>query len=206
MMRRTIAKPLKPFMPFTNANANNRNTATEKAPRLIKKYPNRRLYDTKTSAYITLDDVRGFVTSGEKFQVIDAKSEENLTRSILLQIILEAEAGGAPMFTEEALSDMIRFYGNAFQGAMGPFLEKNIRAFLDMQTTLQEQNRSLFSGKGYNPDAWAQLLNTQNPAMQAMMGTYVEQSKAVFSQMQEAMQAQSRAMFGGFGLGDLPKR
>ncbi len=177
----------------------------DKAPRLIKKYPNRRLYDTKTSAYITLDDVRGFVVSGEKFQVIDAKTEDNLTRSILLQIILEAEAGGAPMFTEEALSHMIRFYGNAFQGAMGPFLEQNIRAFLDMQTKLQEQNRAMFTGKGYNPDAWAQLMNTQNPAMQAMMGSYVEQSKHVFSQMQEAMQAQSRAMFGGFGLSDTPR-
>ncbi len=125
----------------------NRST-TEKPPRLIKKYPNRRLYDTKTSAYITLDDVRGFVVSGEKFQVIDAKSEENLTRSILLQIILEAEASGAPMFTEEALSHMIRFYGNAFQGSMGPFLEQNIRAFLEMQTKLQEQNRAMFTGKG----------------------------------------------------------
>jgi polyhydroxyalkanoate synthesis repressor PhaR len=191
MVHRNIAKVTMP----------NR-SPSEKAPRLIKKYPNRRLYDTKTSAYITLDDVRGFVVSGDKFQVVDAKSEENLTRSILLQIILEAEASGAPMFTEEALSHMIRFYGNAFQGAMGPFLEQNIRAFLDMQTKLQEQNRAMFTGKGYNPDAWAQLMNTQNPAMQAMMGSYVEQSKTVFAQMQEAMQAQSRAMFGGFGLGD----
>jgi polyhydroxyalkanoate synthesis repressor PhaR len=181
-------------------------TPAEKAPRLIKKYPNRRLYDTKTSAYITLDDVRGFVTNGEKFQVLDAKSEENLTRSILLQIILEAEAGGAPMFTEEALANMIRFYGNAFQGAMGPFLEQNIASFLSMQTKLQEQNRALFTGKGYNPDAWAQMMNTQNPAMQAMMGSYMEQSKNVFTQMQEAMQAQSRAMFGGFGLGETGKR
>jgi polyhydroxyalkanoate synthesis repressor PhaR len=185
---------------------NSYSTAPDKTPRLIKKYPNRRLYDTKTSSYITLDDVRGLVANGDKFQVLDAKTEENLTRSILLQIILEAEAGGAPMFTEEALCYMIRFYGNAFQGAMGPFLEQNIRAFLDMQTKLQEQNRAMFTGKGYNPDAWAQLINNQNPAMQAMMGSYLEQSKTVFAQMQEAMQAQSRAMFGGFGLADIAKR
>lgn len=184
----------------------NRNTPSEKAPRLIKKYPNRRLYDTKTSAYITLDDVRSFVLSGEKFQVVDAKTEENLTRSILLQIILEAEAGGAPMFTEEALANMIRFYGNAFQGAMAPFLEQNIRAFTDMQAKLQDQNRALFTGKGYNPEAWAQMMNVQNPVMQNMMSAYVEQSKTVFTQMQEAMQTQSRSMFGGFGLGENPRR
>ena len=75
-----------------------------------------------------------------------------------------------------------------------------------MQAKLQEQNRSLFTGKGYNPEAWAQLMNVQNPAMQTMMSSYVEQSKTVFEQMQQAMQTQSRAMFGGFGLGEHPRR
>ena len=180
--------------------------AVEKPPRLIKKYPNRRLYDTKTSAYITLDDVRSFVLSGERFLVKDAKSEDDLTRNILLQIILESEAGGTPMFTEEALSNIIRFYGNTFQGAMGPFLEQNIRSFMEVQTKLSDQSRSLFSGKGYNPEAWAQVMNAQNPMMQTMMTNYVEQSKNVFVQMQETMQTQSRAMFGGFGLGENPRK
>ena len=189
-------------MPFRNTPS----ATAEKPPRLIKKYPNRRLYDTKTSAYITLDDVRSFVLSGERFVVKDAKSEDDLTRSILLQIILESEAGGTPMFTEEALANIIRFYGNAFQGAMGPFLEQNIRAFMDVQSKLNEQNRSLYSGKGYNPEAWAQVMNLQNPMMQNMMSNYVEQSKSVFAQMQETMQAQSRAMFGGFGMNENPKK
>ena len=87
-------------------------------PRIIKKYPNRRLYDTDTSTYITLAEVRHLVMDSEPFVVRDAKTNEDLTRSILLQIILEAEAGGAPMFTEAVLANIIRFYGNAMQGFM----------------------------------------------------------------------------------------
>ncbi len=175
----------------------NRNVTSDKPIRMIKKYPNRRLYDTKTSAYITLDDVRGLVTGGERFQIVDAKTDEDLTRSVLLQIILEAESGGTPIFTQDTLADIIRFYGNTFQGTMGSFLEQNIRAFLDIQTQLQDQNRAFFAGKGYNPEAWANLFNTQNPTMQAMMVNYLEHSKTAFENMREAMRTQSRAMFGG---------
>ena len=96
-------------------------------PRLIKKYPNRRLYDTQTSAYITLSDVKSLVIEHVHFKVADAKTGEDLTRSILLQIILEEEAGGAPMFSSEVLSQIIRFYGNATQGVMGKYLESNIK-------------------------------------------------------------------------------
>ena len=112
--------------------------------RLIKKYPNRRLYDTQTSSYITLADVKELVLEHGSFQVVDAKSGEDLTRNILLQIILEEEAGGAPMFTSDLLSQMIRFYGNAMQGMMGKYLESNIKAFTDMQAKLQDQVRSVY--------------------------------------------------------------
>jgi polyhydroxyalkanoate synthesis repressor PhaR len=84
------------------------------------------------------------VLKNEDFQVVDAKSGEDLTRSILLQIILEEEAGGAPMFTSDLLSQMIRFYGNAMQGMMGKYLEGNIKAFTDMQAKLQDQARSVY--------------------------------------------------------------
>src|SRR5690349_24985189 len=87
--------------------------------RLIKKYPNRRLYDTRTSVYITLADVKKLVVDGEEFQVVDAKTGEELTRSILLQIILEEEAAGAPMFSSGVLAQFIRSYGNAMQGKIG---------------------------------------------------------------------------------------
>ena len=90
--------------------------------RLVKKYPNRRLYDTKTSAYITLADVKGLVLALENFKVVDAKSGEDLTRSILLQIIIEEETAGVPLFTTELLSQMIRFYGHAMEGMLGKYL------------------------------------------------------------------------------------
>lgn len=97
--------------------------------RLIKKYPNRRLYDTKTSAYITLSDVKDLVLTTEPFKVLDAKNGEDLTRSILLQIILEEETAGVPLFTTDLLSQMIRFYGHAMQGMLGKYLETNIKSF-----------------------------------------------------------------------------
>ena len=164
------------------------------AMRVIKKYPNRRLYDTETSAYITLTDVRQLVMDSAQFVVRDAKTGEDLTRSILLQIILEEETGGAPMFTEAVLANIIRFYGNAMQGFMGTYLEKNVQAFMDLQVKMAEQS------KGLSPEMWAQFMNAKSPMMQGMMGSYVEQSKSVFTQMQEQMQKQSEQMLSAFGL------
>ncbi len=167
--------------------------------RLIKKYPNRRLYDTRTSSYITLTDVKELVLNHDEFQVVDAKTGEDLTRSILLQIILEEEAGGAPMFTSDLLAHMIRFYGNAMQGMMGKYLESNIKAFTDMQAKLQEQARAIYGENSpVGQDLWAQFLNFQGPALQSMMGAYVEQSKKMFQQMQEQLESQTRNMFSGF--------
>jgi polyhydroxyalkanoate synthesis repressor PhaR len=167
--------------------------------RLIKKYPNRRLYDTRTSSYITLADVKELVLGHEEFQVVDAKSGDDLTRSILLQIILEEEAGGAPMFTSDLLAQMIRFYGNAMQGMMGKYLENNIKAFADMQQKLQEQAKAIYGENNpLSQDLWAQFLNFQGPALQSMMGTYIEQSKKMFLQMQEQIESQTRNMFSGF--------
>ncbi len=162
--------------------------------RVIKKYPNRRLYDTNTSTYITLSDVKTLVMGSAPFVVRDAKTGEDLTRSILLQIILEEEAGGAPMFTEQVLSNIIRFYGNALQGFMGSYLEKNVQSFMDLQLKMSEQSKSL------SPESWAQFIQSQSPVMQGMMGTYVEQSKSLFTQMQEQMQKQSKQMLSTFGL------
>ncbi|MDR3452061.1 MAG: polyhydroxyalkanoate synthesis repressor PhaR [Rhodoferax sp.] len=163
-------------------------------PRVIKKYPNRRLYDTDTSTYITLAEVKHLVMDSEPFVVRDAKTNEDLTRSILLQIILEAEAGGAPMFTEAVLANIIRFYGNAMQGFMGTYLEKNVQTFMDLQAKMAEQS------KGLTPEMLAQLMSMQSPMMQGMMGSYVEQSKSMFVQMQEQMQKQTEQMLGAFGL------
>ncbi|MBA3997999.1 MAG: polyhydroxyalkanoate synthesis repressor PhaR [Candidatus Accumulibacter sp.] len=173
--------------------------------RLIKKYPNRRLYDTKTSAYITLSDVKDLVLGNENFKVLDAKTGEDLTRSILLQIILEEETGSVPLFTTDLLAQMIRFYGHAMQGMLGKYLETNMKAFTDFQSKLQEQSRSLY---GDNPqmqsDMWSQFLNFQGPAMQTMMSAYVDQSKQMFQQMQSQLQNQTRSMFTGIPFPGFP--
>ena len=173
--------------------------------RLIKKYPNRRLYDTQMSAYITLADVKQLVLDSENFKVVDAKSNEDLTRSILLQIILEEEAGGAPLFSSQMLAHMIRFYGHAMQGMMGTYMEKTLQAFVEVQTRIQEQSKSLYEGRVMpSPELWTQFMQIQTPMMQSMMSNYIEQSKNLFFQMQEQMQQQARNVFqnfpGGFNL------
>jgi polyhydroxyalkanoate synthesis repressor PhaR len=156
----------------------------EAGPRVLKKYPNRRLYDTQTSSYITLADVKRMVLDGETFEVRDAKTAEDLTRSILLQIILEEETGGVPMFTTTALAQLIRFYGHAMQGVMGSMLEKNLQAFVDLQARFAEQTKGLYDPKALTPEAWAQFMTGQAPLMQGLMGNYLEQSKQLFDQMQ----------------------
>ena len=171
--------------------------------RLIKKYPNRRLYDTQTSSYITLADVKELVLKHEEFQVIDAKSGEDLTRQILLQIILEEESAGAPMFSHDVLTQFIRFYGNAMQGIMGNYLERNVQAFLEIQKSIQEQSK-LYGDPSKTTELWSQFLTFQGPAMQHLTATYMEQSKAMFKQMQDQLQNQTRSMLSAFpfpGLG-----
>ena len=156
------------------------------ARRVLKKYPNRRLYDTQTSSYITLADVKQMVLRGEDFEVRDAKSSEDLTRSILLQIILEEESGGVPMFSTETLSQIIRFYGHALQGVMGTMIEKNLQAFVQMQAQFVQQGKGLYDPKHLSPEVWTQFLGAQPAALQGLMGGYVEQSRALFEQMQQA--------------------
>ena len=167
------------------------------AERLIKKYPNRRLYDTQTSSYITLSDVKQLVLDADDFTVVDAKSSEDLTRAILLQIILEEEANGVPMFSSSVLSQIIRYYGHAMQGMMGSYLEKNVQAFTDIQRRLTT-GATNFEGKPFSPEMWTQFMNVQAPIMQGMMNNYIDQSKNLFVQMQEQMQNQSLSLFGAF--------
>jgi polyhydroxyalkanoate synthesis repressor PhaR len=162
--------------------------------RVIKKYPNRRLYDTDTSSYITMAEVKALVMDDERFVVRDAKTNDDLTRSILLQIILEEETAGSPIFTEQVLANIIRFYGHAMQDFMGAYLEKNVQTFMDLQHKMAEQS------SGLNPEVWNQFMNAQSPMMQGMMGTYMEQSRSAFTQMQEHMQKNSAQMFTALGI------
>lgn len=173
--------------------------------RLIKKYPNRRLYDTKTSAYITLADVKALVLRYEEFQIVDAKSNEDLTRAILLQIILDEEAGGAPMFSSEILTQFIRFYGTAMQTMVGAYLERNIMLFNELQKKMKEQSQALYGDNAkLNQDWWNQFLAFQGPAMQGLISTYLDQSRNMFVQMQEQLQNQTKNIFSGFSFPGFP--
>jgi polyhydroxyalkanoate synthesis repressor PhaR len=167
--------------------------------RTIKKYPNRRLYDTANSGYITLTDVKQMVLDGIEFRVVDAKTNEDLTRAILLQIILDEESGGMPMFSSEMLAQMIRFYGSAQQTIIGQYIEQNVQAFLAIQKKLQEQAKQVYGDKMMlTPELWKQFMQMQAPAMQGMLGNYLEQSAKLFMDMQQRMQDQTRGMFSAF--------
>ena len=174
--------------------------------RILKKYPNRRLYDTQTSSYITLADVKQMVLTLQTFIVRDAKTQEDLTRSILLQIILEEETDGVPIFSTQMLSQIIRFYGHAMQGMMGSYLEKNLQTFTDIQSRLAEQSKGLYEPQTLSPELWTQFLNGQAPAVQGLMGNYLEQSRNMFQQMQDQMAKQTESLFPGMPGFVPPKR
>ena len=123
--------------------------------RLIKKYPNRRLYDTEESRYITLSEVRELVTRAIPFRVVDSQTEEDLTRAILLQIIMEQETGGSPMFTAPMLERFIRFYGDTAQATFTTFLDQSLDLFVKQQRMVTEQMQGMWSG---NPmDFWVKV-------------------------------------------------
>ena len=138
--------------------------------------------------------------ASEPVVVRDAKTGEDLTRSILLQIILEEEAGGTPLFSSEMLAQMIRFYGHAMQGMMGTYLEKTLQSFVEIQTRMSDQSKALYDGNKAmpNPELWTQFMAGQAPMFQTMMANYIDQSKNMFVQMQEQMQHQTRNMFQAF--------
>ena len=171
--------------------------ATVTAVRVLKKYPNRRLYDTQTSSYITLADVKQMVLDGQDFEVRDAKTREDLTRSILLQIILEEESAGVPMFSTQSLEQIIRYYGHAMQGVMGRVLEQNLQAFTDAQKRFADQSQGVYDPMNFTPEAWAKLMSGQTPMVQGLMGDYLEQTKSLFEQMQEQAAKQASALFPG---------
>jgi len=189
--------PIKPARPVKRARA------TESAPavaaiRTIKKYPNRRLYDTQTSSYVTLSELKKLVMAAAPLLVLDAKTGEDLTRAILLQIILEEETAGVPMFSEAVLSNIIRFYGHAMQGHMGAYLENHVQSFMDWQSKLGESSPAL------SPEVWAQFMQWQTPMMHNMFSGLANPSQNVMTQLQDQMQKQiqknTEQLWGVMGL------
>ena len=130
--------------------------------RVIKKYPNRRLYDTEISSYITIEDVRQLIVDGEEFEVRDARSGDDLTRQVLLQIIAEHEQDGEPVLSTQLLSQIIRFYGDSLQGFMGSYLERSMQVFLDQQQQFRNQMGGIL---GQTPWALMNQLTERNLQM-----------------------------------------
>ncbi|RMD82063.1 MAG: polyhydroxyalkanoate synthesis repressor PhaR [Candidatus Dadabacteria bacterium] len=141
--------------------------------RLLKKYPNRRLYDTKTSQYVTLQDVREMVLAQETIQVVDSKTDKDLTRSVLLQIISELEGEGhEPLLTNRLLESLIRFYGDSMQGILGRYLEQALSGFLEQQAHYQKRMREVLAANplavmqrmaDHNLNMWRSIMAGQKP-------------------------------------------
>lgn len=123
--------------------------------RLIKKYPNRRLYDTEESRYITLTDVQKLVREGVEIKVVDTQSGDDITRGILIQIITEQEASGNPLFTTDMLTRFIRFYDESLQGAFSSFLDQTLRLYAEQQEQMRAQLDQILPGDAIH--AWAEL-------------------------------------------------
>lgn len=130
--------------------------------RIIKKYPNRRLYDTNVSRYITLEDVRELVMQGVDFRVLDTSNSEDITRAILLQIMLEEESGGAPLFSAVMLAQIIRFYGGTLQGLFSRYMEESLDIFSKQQHQMRDAwgdnpFESMTRLTQHNVDMWADV-------------------------------------------------
>ncbi len=143
--------------------------------RLIKKYPNRRLYDTQDSRYITLDDARQMVLDGEPFKVVDQKTGEDLTRSILLQIIMEQESQGEPLFNSEILSEFIRNNSTASRDYFSSFLQASMKMFSEQQSNLVNQMDQAF--KSSPMDFWMQMTQKNLENLQQMQEQFFKSSR-----------------------------
>lgn len=141
-------------------------------PRIIKKYPNRRLYDTGVSRYITLDDIRDLVVRDEDFQVIDKRSGDDITRTILLQVISEQEEGGDPIFRTEVLRKIIRFYGDSMQGTMSTYLELSLELFNEQQHQFKDRLRGML-GANRPLAALRELSREQGPIWRSIRRQYL---------------------------------
>jgi polyhydroxyalkanoate synthesis repressor PhaR len=149
--------------------------------RLIKKYANRRLYDAAQSRHITIDDIRNMVIAGTRVKVIEDKSNEDITRLVLLQVIADQEQFGRPILSTSLLESMIRFYGNSMQSFFSSYLEKSVETFVRQQEVMQAQlNRTMAPGAhGSTPGGAA-----GNP-----IAELTRQNLELWAKMQETMLA-----------------
>lgn len=126
--------------------------------RLIKKYANRRLYDAAQSRHITIDDIRNMVIAGVRVKVIEDKSNEDITRLVLLQVIADQEQFGRPILSTALLESMIRFYGNSMQALFSSYLEKSVETFVRQQEA--SQGKPFVDLARQNLELWTRMQET----------------------------------------------
>jgi polyhydroxyalkanoate synthesis repressor PhaR len=164
--------------------------------RLIKKYQNRRLYDTATSTYIVLEDIKQILVDGETIKVIDVKSELDVTRSVLLQIILEEEINGVPIFSNDFLLQIIRFYGKSFQPSISPFLEHGINFIRKMQKNFYDQMQEPYNKNNLNSnfELWQEFIKQQAPQIELGIKDYIQNTANTFLNIQDNIQQQAQSV------------
>jgi polyhydroxyalkanoate synthesis repressor PhaR len=141
-------------------------------PRIIRKYANRRLYDTEASRHINKEDVRKLIASGKDVRIVDEGSGDDITRSVLLQLVAEQELGGQPVLSDQMLTQIIRFYDHPMQGMLGSYLQQSFESFLQQQSTLQEQMQEMMTS---GPFAVMKDVAKQNmEAWQAMQKAFLD--------------------------------
>lgn len=141
--------------------------------RTIKKYPNRRIYDTHDSKYITINDVRDMVVNGIEFKVIDTQSKKDITRSILLQIIIDQESESDPLFSTDNLQNFIRYYGENQQQGFSDFINQSLSFFQQQQEQFQSNMSDIMEN---NPvKVWSDISKQNMEMWQQMQGAFFGQ-------------------------------
>lgn len=180
------------------------------APRIVKKYSNRRLYDTRQSCYITLENLKEMIMAGEDFRVENAKDGADITRQILSQIVLDEEVFGVPLFSEQTLRNLIMFCGHPMHGALSGFLDNCVPMFADMQRRFSRQfgddgpvGRASAAGR-----EWEQFAAMQGQMLSRLAEDYFRRNMDAYVRAQKQFRDSAEKMFrnAAFGAGDQDKR
>ncbi len=164
--------------------------------RIIKKYQNRRLYDVATSSYLIFEDIKQLIVDGEKIQVIDSKGND-ITKSVLLQIILEEETNGIPMFSTDFMFQIIRFYGKIFQPSLSPFFEHVIELFMQMQKKFHEEIKNSYSREKIlsKAELWEEFIIKQEPHLELTIRNQAQDNINNFLIIQENLSNQTEPVY-----------
>jgi polyhydroxyalkanoate synthesis repressor PhaR len=166
--------------------------------RNIKKYRNRRLYDVSTSSYVIIDDIKQIILEGESIKVIDTQTNEDVTRNILLQIIFEEEMNKTPIFSNNFLCQLIKFYGKTMQPSLGIFFEQGLDTFKQLQKNFYEQIKENNYGKDKiipNIKLWKDFMDSQNKEIEKLLKKHIKQNTQTFFKMQDQIQEQAKYIF-----------